>query len=472
SLWLQLLLILAILCFSMTWIFFHHQNDTYAMVIGEYSTIWRIQSEPYRLDYFPDRMQDLKKLDPGTFSFHQMPQLPKYQIPEDFPSQKPPIFIVLWDAGRSDHFSCYGYSKRTTPPRKTTPNVDRFAQDAVVFENAYSQATATTTGMRHLLIGKYTTRYMLDQENVNPFWLHKLIPLGYENFLVNALGSFYNGVPREAYTLKMPDYLKQKLHYFPIEGSEEDRVKNLFKVIDQNHLQNGFFSLLHYISTHLPWENHSEATYYGEGYMDKYDNSINYLDLLFGKFIEGLKQRNLYDKAIIILLADHGTGLNDHGRWGSFLPYQEQIRVPLIMKIPGVPPQRIQEMVGLIDVGPTLLNLFHQEIPNSYDGLSLLPLLEGKMTTLPRDYLFNVCSFEDAYTLIERQKWKCVVHRRRQYWKLYDLEKDPHELRNLASERPEMIQHFRDIFKQYFSNGLFSYSNPYHYRAWSYLENH
>lgn len=451
---------------AVSWIGYQFRNNIYAMIIAEYSVIWQIQSEPFRLDYFPDSMISLKRLQPAPFSFHQMPTFPPSPEKQKFLEEKPPIFIVLWDAGRPDHFSCYGYERRTTP------NVDQFAKEAILFKNAYSQSTATSTGIRHLLTGKYSTRYMLDLENIAPFWLDRFVELEYHDFLVNTLGSFYNGTPKEAYTLKMPKKFQKLLRFYEVKGEEPERIEDIFKKIDQRKLKNRFYGYLHHVRTHTPWFNHPDATFYGKEPIDRYDNSINYLDQLFGRFIQELKKRNLYEKSIILLLADHGTGLNDHGRYGSFLPYQEQIRVPLLIKIPGFAPRQIEEPVGLIDVGPTLLNLFMDEVKNPYDGVSLLPLMRGETEQLPRDKLFVVCAFEDAYAVIENNHWKCVVHRRRQYWKLYDLLKDPQEKVNLAETHPDQIARFQQIFRAYFQNGLHSYSNPYHYRAWSYEEDH
>lgn len=125
-----------------------------------------------------------------------------------------------------------------------------------------------------------------------------------------------------------------------------------------------------------------------------YDMEIRFMDGHFAALIESLEASEQLDRTIIVVLADHGQGLGDHGAWGhGQLLFDEQLRVPLIIKRPGqVRGQRVDALVQTIDLVPTLFDLLcvpADERP-SVHGRSLLPLLDGS-GTLP-----SVIAYSDS----------------------------------------------------------------------------
>jgi len=109
-----------------------------------------------------------------------------------------------------------------------------------------------------------------------------------------------------------------------------------------------------------------------------YQAEIYYMDSQFGRLIQQLKKQGLYDNTIIAVVADHGQGLGDHNWWYHRILYQEQIRVPLIMRVPGWPAGKaIPDLVRTTDIAPTILDVLAIEIPSATDGRSVSALVRG-----------------------------------------------------------------------------------------------
>ena len=385
----------------------------------------------------------------------------------------PPIVMVLWDAARPDHMGAYGY------PRPTTPNMDRFAREAVVFERAYSGATATTCGVRHLFTGHYSSRYMLSTRH-HPFFVHRLRDFGYRRFLITATGTDYNGVSIESFKRQGPApevdgsefrYLarhpKVKGRERPDSAKAEEVMKAWRELIRKEgpRALHGSLTFLHLTGTHFPWSKANQVIDFGSSPVDLYDGEMAKLDRLTSRVFDVLKELGVWDDAVVMLVADHGTGLMEHGRLAGFLPYEEQIRVPLIMKIPGVLPRRVKAPVATIDVPPTLVGMLDPGGANTFDGISLLPLAQGLQQTTRRRWIHSLCAFEDAWVLIENGRYKLHYHRRDNYALLFDLQEDPAELNNLFNSEVEVRDRLVEMMRAFLWKGRHDFGNPFHYRA-------
>ena len=170
---------------------------------------------------------------------------------------------------------------------------------------------------------------------------------------------------------------------------------------------------------------------------------------------------------MLIVTADHGTGLGEHGRLAGYFLYEEQIRVPLFMKIPGIPHRVVDDLIGTIDVAPTLVDLLGSGAKRPFHGRSLLPLATGARTKLRPRPLVSSCSFRDSYALLDAEgRWKLHHHRSGKYEVLFDLAADPREQTNLISRHPARADSLRELLDALLWEGRASYGNPYHYRAW------
>ena len=137
------------------------------------------------------------------------------------------------------------------------------------------------------------------------------------------------------------------------------------------------FLFVHLYEPHKPYAPPARFAQYAP-----YDGEIAYADELVGRLLDRLRRRKLFDRATIVLLADHGEGLGDHGEQehGMFL-YDETMHVPLIVKLPGQHRgRRVAAPVQHIDVAPTLLALAGIAAPTDLHGRNLTPLLDGSGT--------------------------------------------------------------------------------------------
>jgi arylsulfatase A-like enzyme len=182
-----------------------------------------------------------------------------------------------------------------------------------------------------------------------------------------------------------------------------------------------------------------------------YRAEVAYVDSQFGRLIDCLKERNLYDRTIIVVVADHGEGLGDHGWWYHRILYQEQIRVPLLVRVPRWPAGRVvTDLVRTTDIAPTLLGLLGLTIPPGLEGRSLAGLIEGVPEEPRLAYADAINLFDLNARMVEARPddgllycamdrtWK-FIHRPNREGKdeLYNLSVDPAEQRNLLSREPE-----------------------------------
>ena len=180
-----------------------------------------------------------------------------------------------------------------------------------------------------------------------------------------------------------------------------------------------------------------------------YDRGVAYTDLWVGKLLEGLKQRGLYDHSVLIVTADHGDELLDHGglEHGNTF-YDEMMHVPLILRAPGEGHGMVVDsQVGLIDVFPTVLDLVGVRTDVPTQGRSVRTLLSGG--SLPDRPAFGEASFIPGIAALRTNKWKFIYHGNTGGEDLYDLEADRRETVNLcASEKPRCSR-FRDQLLQW-----------------------
>jgi arylsulfatase A-like enzyme len=171
-------------------------------------------------------------------------------------------------------------------------------------------------------------------------------------------------------------------------------------------------------------------------HFDPYVGEIAFVDAQIGRLLEALEGRRLLERTIVIVAGDHGESLGDHGeRDHGIFVYESVLRVPLMMRVPGLAPRRTSAVVRIPDVMPTVLDLVAVPAPRM-DGVSLRPLLTGAA----RDLALEAYS-ESLYP--ERFGWSPLRALREGRYKLieaprpelYDLDRDPFEQRNLYADR-------------------------------------
>ena len=299
------------------------------------------------------------------------------------PPPKNLIFILV-DTLRPDHLGFHGYT------RQTSSNLDALAKDSSVFLEAYATAPHTPRSIPSIFFSRYASHMKwrgaqynypkATPENVGLFEVMQ--EQGWKNY---GISSHFYFEPKRG--------LGQGFESWDNEGAGTIAESNLDTAapriwgrlepkLDALAAQNEPFGLfVHFFEPHAKWISH-EGFDFGQGetpaerHINNYDSEIAYVDDYLGKVIAHLKKTGLYDSSILVVTSDHGEAFGDHGLFfhGQNL-YNEVLRVPLIIRIPGWPPRRIEGPVSLVDIAPTLLDLWGLTPPADFEGYSLVDAL-------------------------------------------------------------------------------------------------
>ena len=175
-------------------------------------------------------------------------------------------------------------------------------------------------------------------------------------------------------------------------------------------------------------------------------------DEILGKILDELKKMGEFENTCILFTSDHGDNLGQHRMYQKMEMYEEAMKVPMVWKIPGERPGRYSGVVTHLDVMPTLLDA--AGIPgNGGDGISLLPVIRGK--ALPDDRIvYAQYSGNPGYGTIRRaavsKRFKYIYDSNYEH-ELYDLERDPSEMHNVA-DQPEyrgVLESMHDACRRY-----------------------
>jgi len=381
------------------------------------------------------------------------------------------VIVVGIDTLRPDHLKCYGYG------RETSSNIDKFAAAGVLFENTVSQAPWTAPSFATIFTSLYPSQHgSMDvnsriRESV-PTLATMLKERGY------ATGAVIN-----APALKPEFGLSRDFDFYdmtPLGGRRGDgTTRDALAWIDQ--VRSGpFFIFVHYFDPHIPYG--PPAGYddlFHKGYegriknpfdiddfsrvrerlfeemkvltaddwaeiIDLYDGEIVYVDQAFGALIRGLEERGLTDDTVVILLSDHGEEFFEHGGFehGHTL-YDELIRVPLIVSLPGRIREgvRVRNQVRLLDVTPTVFDLLGLEPMAHFEGVSLVPYLTGEGSVEHRagNLLPPHIAYAEAIRLgAEKKSVTALPHKLihnliSSEQEFYDLARDPGETHDLIA---------------------------------------
>jgi arylsulfatase A-like enzyme len=356
------------------------------------------------------------------------------------------VLFVTIDTLRAD----LGYMGN---PRGVSPSLDALARDSIVFERAYSLASYTGKSMGPLMIGKYSSeldggflhfnkysrRETFVQERLKAAGVYTVSVQGYWYFFKDA--GFERGfdVIDSSAAPKVAN----------IEGDQtsnsDEQSDAAIKLLASPELaQRRFFMWLHFVDPHAEYAPHPEHDF-GPKARDRYDGEVAFVDQHLGRLLAALERAPFGKRTAVVVTSDHGEAFGEHGmiRHGFEL-WEELVRVPLIIKVPGIAPRRVSARRSAIDVVPTLLDLFKLPAasrgPTDFlSGESLLPdLLRPPGTPDPERPVF-VDMARGPYNAERRAliagDLKLTVSEGRVLG-LYDLAADPAEKRDLSGDKP------------------------------------
>jgi len=398
------------------------------------------------------------------------------------------VLLITVDALRADHLGCYGYGK------DITPHIDKLAKGGALFQNAVSQGPFTAPSLPSLMTSTYGyvhgVRGFGDMLNPSLKTLAEILrEEGYLTGAVCAIDFFL-------------DILGLKRGFQWVSTGDDKRAdwitEEAMGWIKENKNRR-FFLWIHYFDPHQPYDpppdikrevrkevsrpsspllpvvkkDPRDPDIYGafggisekaviEGRRDKefylalYDGEVKFVDREIGRLIKFLKESGLLSQTFIILTADHGEAFGEHNLYfthGHIL-YEEILHVPLILYGEGVIPEGkvITEVVGLIDILPTVLDFLGIKSRGRIEGKSLLPVvLKGKAYPSRIIYAELWEKEEDGRRLISVRKgdWKLIYNVEKNTYQLYNLKEDPKEVRNLAGEEKKKFKELRKFINKY-----------------------
>ncbi len=181
-----------------------------------------------------------------------------------------------------------------------------------------------------------------------------------------------------------------------------------------------------------------------------YYAAVSYIDAQIGKLLDELEDKGLDENTIVVLWGDHGWQLGDHRVWGKHTLFEKALRSPLIIKAPSIheQDQKIEEIVSSIDIYPTLMELCGTEMPYKTQGKSMVGLLDAQKRD--KDWEEKSYSyFNDGITVrVPRYRYTKYFRDEEPLIELYDHKKDPNENKNIAEDKPGIVEKLDKILEK------------------------
>lgn len=354
---------------------------------------------------------------------------------------RPNVLIVTIDTLRADRLGAYGYRAARTPV------LDRLAREATLFEEAYSSAPITmpahSTIMTGLLPPVHGVRdngaYALPDEALT--LAERLRAQGYlTQAFVSAvvLSKRYNlNQGFDLYDDKLWDEEDPKL-FMIRERQARETIGATLQWLDewQSRPERApFFTWVHLFDPHQP---HRAPAWIASTSGSGYDAEVTYADQQLGRLIEALRATGELDRTLILVTADHGESLGEHGeKTHAVFVYRSTMHVPLIVRYPGAfrAGQRVTTPAHHIDIFPTVLDVLNLPEDPELSGISLRQLASGQAgATRPlySESLLSELGFGMAPLYAVRESGHSLIRAPRP--ELYDMVRDPGETQNLFGD--------------------------------------
>jgi arylsulfatase A-like enzyme len=378
------------------------------------------------------------------------------------------VVFILVDTLRADHLGAWGYA------RPTSPNVDALARESLRFENARSQASCTFPSANSILTSRYPSAF-LGQPAAHELGIPGSIPSIAE--ILKQRGFRTAAVSASPVVRNTPGRFNPGAGFgrgFDI--FHEDCVWKSAACVNraalpllQSQDDKPFFLYLHYLDPHGPYappKTHrrhwalgrpdkkfirdgnpnpiGDMLYKGapdpgatpadiQYLIDLYDEEIAYFDSQLADLMKALRESGRLDDTILVFTADHGEEFLEHGHIKHCRTlFDSSIRIPMLLRIPGIEAKALQQPVQNLDLVPTLLDYLGLDTKGlNFEGESLRPAIEGTGELDPRQY-----GMQGTLRSAADGRHKLIHDLGKGTFELYDLKADPKETRDtLRGER-------------------------------------
>jgi arylsulfatase len=376
------------------------------------------------------------------------------------------IIILVLDAVRAGHVGCYGYR------RPTTPNIDRLAEQCLLFENHFSQSSETKSSTSSLFTSQYCDTHLADGPRRlidGTFTLHQgLADAGFRTVLLSAN---LKATPLYATGMDFQEAVYDRDLKASAEGDEAIYdpavlVRAFGQWLESNR-EDQFYAYLHFVPPHYPYRQPEEMTELFVGgvhpeferggfpfpessgrqpppppplpqWIDLYDANLRYGDWAVGETVKLLDQAGILQDTLLIVTSDHGESFGEHGHiWHGRYVSDEMVHIPLLVKLPGGagPPRRTSALTQVIDLLPTICDLYRVPYPkDDVQGRSLLPLIAG-LEGSANEYVYSRAGGRPSKYLVRTATDSLILYSNGEWRALYDLVSDPGQRVNILAQR-------------------------------------
>ena len=358
------------------------------------------------------------------------------------------VLLVTLDTLRADRLGTYGYL------HGDTPHLDQLARDGIRFDQVISPMPMTLPAHTSLMTA--LEPYEHGVRDNSEFQLSPDLFMLAESF---QKAGYETGAFVAAYVLHshwglnrgFDLYNDDGVHGVDDLGSGSKLERRGDKVVTDalpwllQERNSPFFGWVHLYDPHAPYD---APEPWGTRFADEpYDGEVSFTDSVVGNLLEEIENAGLLENTIVVITADHGEDLQDHGELGHGLfIYDTTVRVPLLLRLPDLASAGmvIDEQIRLVDIAPTLLELSGLPLPENVTGRSVASFISGtgtarpaySETMFPRWHL----GWQELYALRDGG-YKYILAPRPE---LYDVRSDPEELNNLAGDMPDVAAEMRE----------------------------
>lgn len=341
-------------------------------------------------------------------------------------SKRPNVILITIETTRADHLSCYGYK------RKTTPSIDKVANEGVLFSNMFVPRGQTWPSLTSIMTSLYPVNHgirknghMLSPSVISLAEILKQNKYTCAAFLSSARRAVLRGFDYKA----------------PKDWEDAILTQKAITWLTNNYDKN-FFLWVHYFQPHdpynppEPYNSIFDPEYQGDidgsgkthekisakkiilksadlnHIISLYDGCINYIDDQIKKTLNAVKTLGLEDDTLLIITADHGENLYYpqfyFGHDASI--YDDVLKVPYIMKFPKKIPKnvKIDKIVESVDIAPTILDFLKIRIPHYFEGRSLVPLIFSEKDA--GDFKFAYAEWQSKILSIRTDKYRYIYN--------------------------------------------------------------
>jgi arylsulfatase A-like enzyme len=397
------------------------------------------------------------------------PRPPPVRPAADALARAPTIIVYLVDTLRADRLGAYGYS------RATSPAIDAFAREGVVFEAAIAQTSWTKPAVTTLMTGLGPRRHRVnDPRDALPQSVALL------SELLQRAGYTTGAVVANAHLTANSGLARGFDHYAYSPVSAAKINHEVFAWIDSLPAdRRPLFLYVHTIDPHAPYEPDAEyrrrlapnlvdpsvgsvasLRALGDHRIEAtpqviadlnalYDSDVAMNDAAFGELIDGLRKRDLYDDSLVVFVSDHGEAFREHGVFGhGWDLFEETLHVPLIVRRPGAEGSgvRVAATVRQLDLAPTLLRAAGLVAPPEMAGIDLLA---DPVADQPAHAYLHYEGREGASLTLGR--WHVVEPLSRGFapgTQLFDRSRDPAQVHDVSGARPVLTGYLQSLVRR------------------------